>query len=200
MTRAMLRADNVLVKISESMLPKGSGQDGTGLWIRLDCRGYNYNFVKWKGKLVPREEAEHEANLAASRLLGSSDEDKYPWPEDLRSSTDVHILVFRPTNYTQIYSLVNRSWALPYSDAPWALQADHDSVWKTSGFKFLDEVVLQLKSNLGLPEGTGGFEYDITIANVDYVTMRTERVSGCDTPQSRRKITDLNLKGVPSLG
>lgn len=200
MAMAMLKADNALVKVSEAMLPRGSGQDGTGLWIRLDCRGFNYNFVKWKGKLVPRGEAEHEANLAADQMPKALNEGDYPWPEDLRSSTDVHILVFRPTNYTQVYSLVNRSWALPYTDAPWALQADHDSVWKTSGFNFLDEVVLQLKSNLGLPEGTDGFGYDITISNVDYVTMKTERMSQPATPQLRRRVTELNLKNVPPLG
>ena len=202
MTITSIRADNALSQLVRAMIPRGSGQDGTGLYIRLDVRGSNYDYARWDGELMPRVEAETKAgeHLETLGLPDNRDEDAYPWAAT--ASADLHFLVFRPTNYTQVFVLRNDSWSIPTGAQPWEILADHDSCWPDA-FRYIDEIVEELRKatcpgNLGpgctYPDISHGFCDDVTIANVRLVLMESEPVYGSTYRRRRRQAAIKSLK------
>ena len=197
MTITSIRADNALSRLVDAVIPRGSGRDGTGLWIRLDYRARNSEFVLWEGEIMRRAVGEHLAQEACAAMPDGLDEEEYPWYEDITASADVHLLAFRPTNYTQVYGLVDDKWSLPPADADWLLYIDHDSCWRTDGFRLLDEVRNHLRLEI-YPEGTQptDIRYDCSIARVERVTMATEAAhTDPYDPKLCRKVTSLKIKG-----
>jgi len=196
MTVTNIRADNALNRLVDAALPAGSGRDGTGLWIRLDYRARNEDLVVWNDEVVPRVSGEREAQAACEAMPEGLDEEDYPWFEDLAATADVHLLVFRPTNYTQIYGLVNDSWALPPADAEWLLYIDHDSCWRTDGWRLLDKVRDDLRDAV-TPEWAKPSHvwFECSIARVEKVLMETEsRQTNPYDPKRRRVVTRLKRK------
>jgi len=188
-------ADDALKSIVESLLDVFSGKDGKALYIHLDVRGDNYKYAIWKGERVLREQAEAEAGELCKALPEGLDEEEYPWPTDCEASAQVHFLVFRPTNYTQVYAVVDDSWKTPEIDQ-WALQSDHDSCWKTDGFSVLNEVWFSLRDKTTPKNDLEGFRHHCFIHKVERVTVETER--GTDTwGPGRRRVVSFK-KGWPS--
>jgi hypothetical protein len=200
MTITNFRADNALTKLVDAALPIGSGKDGTGLWIRIDYRARNEALVVWKGEIVPRASGEEAAQKACAAMPEGLDEEDYPWYEDLDASADIHLLVFRPTNYTQVYGCVTDSWSLPPVDEDWRLYIDHDSCWRTDGWRLLDEM-RHLLSKAVTPKWFADdmkptdVRYNVSIARVERVTMETKaRHTEPYNPKKRRVVTSLGLK------
>jgi hypothetical protein len=196
MTVTNIRADNALVALVEAMLPRSSGKDGLALYIRIDLRVSHYGFVRWKGKVWERSTAEFDAEREGDKLPPDTPEDDYPWPEDLQGSSDIHFLVYRPTNYTQVYALTNDSWSMPTADDEWLLYSDHDSCWKTDGFRVIDKEVERLEGELvPLPPGqrlTKPFNVDCSIADVKRVLVETSPFRTKPDPKHRRKVVKLS--------
>lgn len=193
-----VRLDNALNAIVDACLP--AGEEKVGLWIRLDFRVRNEKLVRWNDEIVPRASGEEAAQAACAAMPDGLDEDDYPWVEDLEASADIHLLVYRPTNYTQIFGLVNDDWNLPPANADWLLYMDHDSCWRTDGWRLVDEVRNQLRKAV-TPEWAKDdmmprdVWFTCSIARVEKVSMSSVgRHTDPYDPKHRRQVTFLKLK------
>jgi len=135
MSLLKMNAEEAIATLVETALERGSGKDGRGLHIRLDCRMSNYNCYRevGTGKLVECDSGDGPSEEVREQV----DE----WP--IEASLNLHMLFFRPTNYTQVYSCITDSWDIPDPDE-WVLQSDHDSCWRTDGMHDMPIVAMKL--------------------------------------------------------
>jgi len=190
MTLIKTDVSEAVTALVETIIPRGSGQDGSALYIRLDIRGWDPGSAIWEGERLPLEEAEAKANEVIAGMPEGLDEDDYPWPEESKASANVHLLIFRPTNYTQVYAVLTDSWDIPGADAGWVLQVDHDSCWRTDGFRILNDVWNRLR-DATTPSESFGFTHLCFIANVRRMTIGVESVPDVHTGPGRKRVTYL---------
>lgn len=179
-----IQADHALASIVSAALEPGSGKDGRALLIRLDLRYYNYNLhMDEGGKLTPRAEDEEDIEDYA------------------RTSTLLYFLVYRPTNYTQVYVASNLVHFQPPKPEEYALQSDHDSCWRSDGFREINVIANGLRDQVTLKDSP---EYEVKTSetrhsaflHTEKVTVETERVPGVNFGPGRKRVVSIK-RGWP---
>jgi len=175
MSMLQIDADQVLVHLVEAMLPVGSPH---GLYIQIDVRGHNSDLVEWNGKIALRTEAEAEAtalNMASGNLGDEGDEDAGVWPDECKASRSVHLIVWRPDNYTHVYATVDTNWGRPPADQ-FELLSCHDSCWREAFNEPLDRAYRAIKDEC-CPKDLPNTEWatHTRIARIDKVMVAVQR-------------------------
>ena len=177
MSLLSMDADHAIAALVEVALPRFSGEDGRALYIRLDCRQSNYScYVEvGTGKKKP-----------CSREDGPSEEIRKQveaWP--VESSLQLHMLFFRPNNYTQVYTAVTDSWDMPGIE-DWTLRSDHDSCWNSDGMTDMNRVAQKLHEAVCCEGDTYKDTSDFCWIHTKRVTLKTERTREMSGPNRRR--------------
>jgi len=175
MSMLQIDADRVISQLVEAMLPAGSLH---GLYIQLDARGSNHDLVDWRGKIVLRTEAEAEAtevNRLTGNLGDEGDEDEGVWPDECRASRAVHLIVWRPDNYTHVYATVDTSSIRPPADQ-FELLSCHDSCWREAFNEPLNRAYRAIKDEC-CPVGLPNTEWATWtgISRLDKVMVKVQR-------------------------
>lgn len=173
MSICTLSASDTLATIVEALLPRGASA----------------NWTLPEGGQCHDPSQPSQALYIVLDLRGSVHSDD---GDSTFASEVVHLIIERPTNYTKVFAHVNDDFQLPKPEQ-FVMRSDHDSCWRTDGFRDVDQSFLHIQDQLRKRHPEGRINDFCTIHHIRRVMISYKYL---DTHHRHRKaLTSIELLG-----